>query len=415
MSEHGQDHHVREEPSRFTRNLCTIDFRYLQDIHPTRFDNMEFQKLITTGGSDRSAADLAPTAFPEEWSTEWTRWLQGLVSLREPDAAALGPALGAALAAIDGRLEQEQSDGGSNGSGGDDEVKTQTVVAGRVVEGGSMDETAESGKALQMGDFVDDDYSEVEARPSPHHPWMSVLTWPAPGGMPRTKNLRKGDFILLLAQEAGNGRRGCVDKVHSAKMGIMSVELCADEGVKVLQLSCTQYRLLTSEEVSTIERAIGCAFMQQSPAEAQQPLQQSTGPPVEAVTVTKLAGVSGAGACASISSTLAAAAGRWGAADWPATRRADAAGGLKLSCDTSGASQVAWDHSVGGGYVDGAGMGIEAKAEKSAHRTTLWDEVGCVVGCVHECLCARAHGRCVLNSTEWCAFGMPVKVASACA
>jgi hypothetical protein len=45
------------------------------------------------------------------------------------------------------------------------------------------------------------------------------------------------------------------------------VEVCAGHGVKVLQLSCSEYRILTSDEVATIERTIGCSFMDMSAAE----------------------------------------------------------------------------------------------------------------------------------------------------
>ena len=221
--------------------------RYLLDVNPVYEDERLLKMPLCSSQSSSSAPALAPSAFPDEWSPEWTRWLREMVSVDPREAAALGPALAASLAVVDGILDEAVDCGGSDAldpKGGD---RQRASIDGA--------------KSAQPCDWDED------ARPSADHPWMSVLEWPAPSGLPRTKDRKEGDHLLLLAEEAGKFRRGRVREVHSAKMGIMSVEVCAGHGVKVLQLSCSEYRILTSDEVATIERTIGCSFMDMSAAE----------------------------------------------------------------------------------------------------------------------------------------------------
>lgn len=225
--------------------------RYLLDVNPGFEDEHLLKLPVLSTQSASLAPALASSAFPDEWSPEWTRWLKNMVSIDPREAAALGPALSASMAAVDGILEQTEGD--ANGQ------------ALNVTDG----DRQRSSHASRAGAAAPDEPCDWdgEARPSADHPWMSVLEWPAPSGLPRAKNLKEGDCVLLLSDEVGRFRRGRVHTVHSAKTGVMSVDICAGHGVKVLQLSCLQYRVLTSDEVATIERTIGCSFMAMSVAE----------------------------------------------------------------------------------------------------------------------------------------------------
>jgi len=348
-----------------TMEQCVLHFarmpiadRYLIDMNPTIHDGAHVDKLLTQYSSATSALALASEAFPHEWSPEWTQWLQGLVSLNAVDAAALGPALGAAMAVIDGTLDETEPSANLNCHA----HECATGGGERRVDGD--EEGSESARAEE-----DWDEWEVEiARPSPDHPWMSVLKWPAPGGLPRLKKLKKDDSVLLLSEEAGRYRRGRVQQVHSAKAGIVSVDFCAGEGVKVLQLYCTHYRVLTLEEVATIERAIGCRFMELSPAELQQQLsrKEHASETVEAVQVSKIRKITTS------------------EPDAPAARRPDTAINgkspevpSKLRCDDcpNGVGVIVVGGGGGRDFIERGGR----EDDMHMHRKTLWDEVG---GCL---------------------------------
>lgn len=231
-----------------TRSMeqCVLHFarlpiadRYLNDVKPTHVAD---KMLSTANIASGNVSALAAAAFPPEWAPTWTQWLQKLLAVGSVDAAAIGPASVAAIAAMDGTLQD--ADVGVNGTG-------------------------------QVHDWGQDDVTD-EAYPSADHPWMSVLEWPAPGGVPRMKDLKKDDPVLILSDEAGALRRGRVEKVHSVKAGLVSINLCGDGGVKVFQLNSTQYRVLSSDEVATIERTIGCRFMGHSDG-----ITSTEAPPVE--------------------------------------------------------------------------------------------------------------------------------------
>jgi hypothetical protein len=323
--------------------------------------------------ASQSSAQLAAAAFPEEWSPEWTRWLQSLARASEVDAAALGPALGAALAALDGLLVEDLPAVGS-GVGGERVVPRDS---GSVAVGGGSVAVSEGGKEAEVAAasarnaWEQDGYEEEEeeTRPSPDHPWMSVLTWPAPGGLPRTKNLKKGDYVLLLTQEAGRHRRGQVHVVHSARLGIVSVELCGGEGVVVFQISCVEYRTLTSSEVALIERTLGCGFMQLSPAEQQEQeelLLLHDRSPVEAVQATK-------GPAQSAERTLLHAGGGGGGRG-SAPHLLAPSGNRGAECGKGGAEAL-----VGGGGLGGRERSEfvdDAREDVLLHRKSLWDETG---------------------------------------
>jgi len=343
-----------------TMEQCVLHFarlpiadRYLLDINPMYADE---DKLVTPGRG-ASAAALASAAFPVEWSPEWSKWLQQIVSVEGKEAAALGPALAASLAAVDGMLEEPAGDVGSNApallEGGDGNRGNGTVDVSNT---NSWEAPAASC------------YWDAEARPSADHPWMSVLAWPAPSGLPRAKHLKEGDYVLLLSAEAGKFRRGCVLAVHSARAGVMSVDVCAGQGVKVLQLSCVEYRVLTSEEVATIERTIGCAFMGTSPAEAERQEGEAAADADPAVQVLPAKAIKAASSPAAAHDPNPSELDAHTAAS---ARTADAAGvvnGAALEAELAVAADVA-----------GHGLQLEELAEEdaaTAHRHNLWDASG---------------------------------------
>lgn len=335
-----------------TMEQCVLQFarlpiadRYLEDVHPTHFGTL--------------------SAFPDEWAPEWTQWLQGLVKLNKVDAAALGPALGAAMAAIDGTLDS--TTGGHSLEAVEGRTNEQHQASTNEQPLGIKD------KATSPRDYHQE--HEVEDLSSTRHdpPWMRVLKWPPPAGLPRNKHLKKGDCVVLLSEEAGPSRRGRVHEVHSAKNGIMSIEMGGGGGVKVLQLARTHYRVVTAEEVATIERAIGCAFMQRSATEEQgenEDQQHADIAPVEPFQVVKAS-------CSWDGSTR-------GDAQAPLSRPADDAVHVQESAEhakNGGESNLVCGAACSTGEVgcwglwQGQSLANARGGNVQMHRSTLWDEV----------------------------------------
>jgi len=184
-----------------TMQQCVLQFarlpiadRYLQDYNPSFHEPPDTSTLASLYGPARSVSQLAAAAFPEEWSPEWAGWLQSLARAPEVETAALGPALGAALAALDGTLCEGGDASASNSSAAD---------AGRGEGDGEEGQkaAAAAAAAAARNSSVQDDYEMEEARPSPDHPWMSVLQWTAPGGRPRIQVKESYHGLCSLALE----------------------------------------------------------------------------------------------------------------------------------------------------------------------------------------------------------------------
>jgi len=160
------------------------------------------------------------------------------------------------------------------------------------------------------------------------------------------------------------------------------VEMCGGEGVRVFQISCVEYRTLTSSEVALIERTLGCEFMQLSPAEQQQQqmLLLHDRSPVEAVQATK-------GPAQSAERTLPHAGGGGGGGGGRGGGGGGGGGGrgsaphlLAPSGNRGAESGKGGAEALGGGegvgWEGGRELLDDAREDVLMHRKSLWDETG---------------------------------------